>query len=77
MSDDVTRLVEEVRRLSSEDRVRLVARVLAMLAPDQDIGTLWAADVERRSSEIDRGVVEGQSWAEVKERAGRLGDESR
>ena len=77
MSDDVTRLVEAVQRLSHEDRLQVFTRLLAMLDPETDASSAWLAEVERRSDEIDRGVVDGHSWVQVRERARRFVDEER
>lgn len=76
MAYDVRRLVEEVRRLSEQDRIRLVEQILAMLEPeeDRDLADAWEKEVARRSRELEEGSVRGVPWSELKAAARHLAD---
>lgn len=51
-------LVEvEALKLSSGERAALAQRLLASLDEDAEIEHAWAAEVERRISEIDSGAA--------------------
>ena len=70
---ETKKLFEEAAHLPEADRIRLAEHVLATLdgVPDQDAADAWAKEVERRSREIDEGVVELIPWSEVKAKARR------
>jgi len=57
MSSTVEALEAEALRLSSGERARLVERLIASLDTDPEIEEAWAAEVERRHAEIERGAV--------------------
>jgi putative addiction module component (TIGR02574 family) len=44
-------------QLTPADRARLVDRLIATLDTDPDVEEAWAAEVERRQSEIESGTV--------------------
>jgi putative addiction module component (TIGR02574 family) len=44
-------------QLTPADRARLVDRLIAMLDADPEVEEAWAAEVERRRSEIENGTV--------------------
>ena len=44
-------------QLTSADRARLVHRLIATLDNDPEVEEAWAAEVERRQSEIENGTV--------------------
>jgi putative addiction module component (TIGR02574 family) len=73
VTHDISKLVEEVRRLPDDDRIRLVEQILAMLEPDsdRDLAEAWSEEIERRSREIEQGAVRGVLWSEVKDVARR------
>ena len=57
MSSTVEELEAEALRLSSGERARLVERLIVSLDADPEIEEAWAAEVERRHAEIERGAV--------------------
>lgn len=57
MSSTVEELDAEALRLSSGERARLVERLIASLDTDPEIEEAWAAEVERRHAETERGAV--------------------
>ncbi len=79
VAHDITRLVEEARRLPDDDRIRLVEQILAMLQPDpdRDLAEVWAEEIARRSREIEQGAVRGVPWSEVKTLARHRASEQR
>ena len=73
MGDQADQLLQAVLALSDEDQLRFLAALGAAveergLRPFDDS---WLAEVQRRSAELDAGVVQPIPWAEVKERARR------
>jgi putative addiction module component (TIGR02574 family) len=66
-------LIQEAKRLPEADRIRLAERVLATLdgEPDRDAAEAWADEIERRTREIEQGLVEPIPWSEVKESSAR------
>ena len=67
------KLIEEATSLSEADRIKLAERILATLdgEPDSDAAEAWAQEIERRSREIELGLVQPVPWSEVKEAATR------
>jgi len=67
------KLFKEARSLSEADRIRLAERILATLdgEPDGDAAQAWAQEMERRSRDIEQGLVEPVPWSEVKKTAAR------
>ena len=57
MSSTVEELEAEALRLSSGERARLVERLIVSLDTDPEIEEAWAAEVERRHAETERGAV--------------------
>ena len=64
-------LLNAALRLPETEQVELAADLLAHLegASEADVDAAWAAEVERRTREIDQGVVKPIPWSAVK-RAG-------
>jgi len=62
-------------RLPEPDQVELATELLARLegSPDEDVDAAWAAEIERRTREIESGVVKPIPWAAVKRAAVRRG----
>ena len=50
-------LEAEALKLSKPQRTRLVERLIASLDTNPEIEAAWAAEAERRQSEIERGAV--------------------
>jgi len=66
-------IVKAAVKLPEKERVRVVEELLASLdtAPDEDIDSAWAAEIQRRSREIKEGSVQPLPWKAVKARARR------
>lgn len=66
---------EEVLRKASamteSDRARLIETLLQGLDADQaaPLQDTWLAEIERRSAELDAGVVQGIPWETVRANA--------
>lgn len=56
-SKTVEALEAAALQLTPADRARLVDRLIATLDADPEIEEAWAAEVERRQSEIENGTV--------------------
>jgi putative addiction module component (TIGR02574 family) len=58
-------------KLAESDRLQIVEELLASLEPDtdNDVDAAWAAEVKRRSREIEERIVRPIPWAEVKSQA--------
>ncbi len=56
--------------LSVADRLRLIDELAASAAEDQppSLSEHWLTEIERRSAEIDAGVVTPEPWPEVRQR---------
>ena len=56
--------------LSVADRLRLIDELAASVPEDQPptLSEPWLAEIERRSAEIDAGVVTPEPWSEVRQR---------
>ena len=57
MNPTVETLEAEALTLSSSERARLVERLIASLDADPVVENAWAAEVERRNAELERGAV--------------------
>jgi len=56
-SETVETLEAAALQLTLADRARLVDRLIATLDADPEVEEAWAAEVERRQSEIENGSV--------------------
>jgi putative addiction module component (TIGR02574 family) len=56
-SETVETLEAAALQLTPADRARLVERLIAILDADPEVGEAWAAEVERRQTEIGNGTV--------------------
>jgi putative addiction module component (TIGR02574 family) len=56
-SESVEMLEAAALQLTPADRARLVDRLIATLAADPEVEEAWAAEVERRQTEIENGTV--------------------
>lgn len=56
-SETVETLEAAALQLSHADRARLVDRLIATLDADPEVEEAWAAEVERRQVEIEKGTV--------------------
>jgi putative addiction module component (TIGR02574 family) len=59
MTRPAKEIVNAAIKLAESDRVQIVEELLASLEPDtgEDVDDAWAAEVERRSREIKKGIV--------------------
>ena len=59
-------------KLPVADRVELVEELLADLdGPDEDLDAAWAAEVERRTQQIDEGKIKPVTLTAVRRRIAR------
>lgn len=58
MSISVQALEEEVLRLPTAERSRLLERIAVSLQADPDIEAAWDQEADRRESEIESGSVQ-------------------
>lgn len=74
MTPTLDELMDAAAKLPLSERARLVERLLATLegATDAEAGEAWRVEIERRSKEIELGLVEGDSWPEVQAKLKRL-----
>ena len=56
-SETVETLEAAALQLSSAERARLVDRLIATLDADPEVEEAWAAEVERRQTEMENGTV--------------------
>lgn len=56
-SETVKTLEAAALQLTSSDRARLVDRLIATLDADPEVEEAWAAEVERRQTEVENGTV--------------------
>ena len=57
MSSTVEAVEAAALQLSATERAHLIERLIASLDIDPDIEAAWAAEVERRNTEIENGTV--------------------
>jgi putative addiction module component (TIGR02574 family) len=71
MTRPAKEIVNAAIKLAESDRLQIVEELLASLEPDtdSDVDAAWAAEVERRSREIQGGIVRPVPWSEVKSQA--------
>ena len=71
MTRPAKEIVDAAIKLTENDRLQIVEELLASLEPesDENVDAAWAAEVERRSIEIQQGAVRPIPWSEVKSQA--------
>ena len=69
MSRDLERLLDQARRLPAEDRLRLVETLLSVGdgGAEPETAEAWAAEIARRTRDVDAGLVSPVPWSEVRE----------
>ncbi len=78
MKGAAKRVLRAARELPEPERVELVEELLADLnGSDEEVDAAWAAEIDRRTREIDEGKVKPVSWAAVRRRIARQAGESR
>jgi putative addiction module component (TIGR02574 family) len=67
---DFDAIVSEASQLSVVDRLRLIDELAASVPDDQppSLPEQWLTGIDRRSKEIDSGVVTTESWNSVRSR---------
>lgn len=70
MSGQSQALLEQALKLPVNERAELAEQLLRSLDPvaDQDVEAAWQKEIQRRLSEVERGVAEMIPWEEVRER---------
>jgi hypothetical protein len=60
MAREVSEIEQEIRGLPDSQKERLLRALLEELdgPPDADAGQAWLAEIQRRSQELDAGLVE-------------------
>jgi putative addiction module component (TIGR02574 family) len=68
MATELKQLFQEALELTDNDRATLAGLLIESLEgpEDSDVESAWAAETERRWTEIECGSVETISWEEVK-----------
>jgi putative addiction module component (TIGR02574 family) len=78
MKGAARKVLEAARELPESERVELVEELLADLdGSDEDVDAAWAAEIDRRTREIDEGKVKPVSWTAVRRRITRRAIEGR
>lgn len=78
MKGTAKKLLNAALKLPEPERVELVEELLADLdGCDEEVDAAWAAEIDRRTREIDEGRVKPVSWATVRRRIARQAGESR
>ena len=75
MSEEAQRLLDELRKLSLEERADILVELLGDLertrehgsAEDGDVEQAWAAEIRRRAERALSGEDPGTPWSEVEE----------
>ena len=70
MKRDAAEILKDALALPTEARAALAGSLLDSLDTDvdEDAEAAWAAEVNRRVAELDRGAVKTVPWAEVRRR---------
>jgi putative addiction module component (TIGR02574 family) len=79
MSNKAEVLIKEALALPDAELASLIDGLLAALEPEKDaeVDLAWAAEIERRSAELQQGLVTAVPWNEVREKALRLANAER
>jgi putative addiction module component (TIGR02574 family) len=74
MSLTLTEIYMAAMDLPAEQRGRLVTLLVDSLpeAPSEEIEAAWAAEIERRVTDLDAGRAKLVSWEEVREEMHRI-----
>lgn len=68
MKRGLKELFREAAQLPDDDRAALAGLLLESIepGPELDVEAAWAAEIERRASDIDSGSVEMIPWEELR-----------
>jgi putative addiction module component (TIGR02574 family) len=64
-------LIQEISKLSVNDRIRLVQAILQTIAVEQeptesfDLSDVQKKEIEKRSTDVKEGLVKSVSWEEI------------
>jgi len=71
----VEEILQAIKALPIADQRRIFGELYEHLEPEEDdpaaVAEAWRAEVERRSAEIDAGLVKPVPWSEVRAEARR------
>ena len=67
------KVIDAALELPASQKAKVVEELLATLEgePDRDVDAAWAAEIEQRTRQIERGEVLPVSWSRVKKSASR------
>ncbi len=70
MSNEAKRLLDDVLSLPGAERAEIAARLIESLeeVADASVDEAWAAEIERRCTELDAGEAVTSDWADVRRR---------
>jgi putative addiction module component (TIGR02574 family) len=70
MSRTFTELWREAAELTEEERASLAGLLIESLEgePDPDAEAAWAAEIEKRVTELDAGTAKTIPWEQVRQR---------
>lgn len=70
MTKDAEQLLDEVLRLSEQERAEIAARLIESLErdTDPDVDAAWAVEIERRCAALDAGQAVTSDWNDVRRR---------
>jgi putative addiction module component (TIGR02574 family) len=73
MTTKVKRIFDDAMKLTEKQRAELTGKLLDTLEPhpDQDVHAAWAAEIEKRVDELERGIVKAVPWSEARKRIAR------
>jgi putative addiction module component (TIGR02574 family) len=71
MSTNLATVLKAAMQLSADERARLAESLLDTLDPadESEAESAWAAEISRRSDEIEKGLVKAIPWSQVREAA--------
>ena len=73
MGPHAKQVLDAALQLSESERLQVAEALLTTVEdePDQEADAAWAEEIERRTQEIERGLVDPIPWSIVKQSAGQ------
>jgi len=73
MGPHARQVLDAALRLSEAERLQVAEALFATLEsePEPEVDAAWAEEIERRTQEIERGLVEPIPWSVVKQTVGQ------
>jgi putative addiction module component (TIGR02574 family) len=70
MKASLKKLVDTALDLPEDDRVQLIDALIDSVSPEEAVSLdeAWLKEIERRSAEVDAGLVKPVPWEDVKKR---------